>query len=58
MRWQMSKLLAFVGSTIGGYAGWALGARLGGTFTAFMVSIVGTGIGVYYGRRYGKELEA
>ena len=54
----MGKLLAFVGSTIGGYAGWALGARVGGTFTAFVVSMIGTGLGLYYGRRYGKELEA
>jgi uncharacterized membrane protein YeaQ/YmgE (transglycosylase-associated protein family) len=53
----MGKLLAFVGSTIGGYVGWALGARMGGTFTAFVVSIVGTGVGVYYARRFGRELE-
>jgi hypothetical protein len=54
----MGKLLAFVGSTIGGYAGWAIGARVGGTFTAFVVSMIGTGLGLYYGRRYGRELEA
>jgi len=53
----MGKLLAFVGATAGGYAGWALGA-LTGTFSAFVVSIIGTGIGVYYGRRIGRELEA
>lgn len=55
--WQMGKSLAFAGATIGGYAGWALGARAG-TFTAFVVSIVGTAIGVYYGRKFGRELEA
>ena len=53
----MGKLLAFVGATAGGYAGWALGALVG-TFSAFAVSIVGTAIGVYYGRRIGRELEA
>jgi hypothetical protein len=52
----MTKLLAFIGATIGGYAGWAVGA-LAGTFTAFVVSIVGTAAGVYYGRKIGKHYE-
>ncbi|MBK8006950.1 MAG: hypothetical protein IPK12_24630 [Gemmatimonadetes bacterium] len=52
----MGKLLGFVGATIGGYAGWALGARVG-TMTAFMVSMVGTGAGIYYGRKLGREYE-
>ena len=34
----------------GSYAGWYLGARVGFT-TAFMVSMVGLGIGLYYGRK-------
>jgi hypothetical protein len=50
----MGKLFAFVGSTIGGYAGWALGAPVGFT-TAFMVSMVGTGIGLYYGRKIARN---
>jgi hypothetical protein len=50
----MRKLVAFIGSTIGGYAGWALGATVGLT-TAFMVSMVGTGIGIYYGRLIAKN---
>ena len=54
---HMGKLLAFVGATAGGYAGWALGA-LAGTFAAFVVSIVGTAVGVYYGRRIAQGLEA
>jgi hypothetical protein len=53
----MVKMLAFAGATAGGWAGWALGA-LAGTFTAFVVSIVGTAIGVYYGRRIARGLEA
>jgi hypothetical protein len=52
----MNKMLAFIGATIGGYVGWGLGARVG-IVTAFMVSMVGTGIGIYYGRRVGRELE-
>jgi hypothetical protein len=46
----MGKLGAFVGSTIGSYAGWYAAARFGFT-TAFMVSMVGTGFGMYYGRK-------
>ena len=46
----MTKLLGFVGATIGGYLGWAVGAPVG-VFTAFAVSMVGTGVGMYYGRR-------
>lgn len=46
----MGKVFSFIGATIGGYAGWAIGAPVGFT-TAFMISMVGTGIGIYYGRR-------
>jgi hypothetical protein len=52
----MTKLLALVGSTIGGYAGWALGAPIG-IFTAFAISMLGTGVGLYYGRRIGRHYE-
>ena len=45
----MSKLLTFLGATVGGAIGWWLGARVG-TMTAFMVSTVGTGVGIYAGR--------
>ena len=51
---DMGKLFAFIGSTIGGYAGWALGATVGLT-TAVMVSMVGTGVGIYYGRRIARN---
>ena len=53
----MGKLLAFVGATAGGYTGWALGALVG-TFAAFVVSMVGTAVGVYYARRIAQGLEA
>ena len=46
----MSKLFSSLGSTILGYAGWFIGARIGMT-TAFIVSMVGTGVGIYYGRK-------
>ncbi len=53
----MSKLFSFLGATIGGYAGWFLGARIGFT-TAFMLSMVGTGVGIYYGRRIARNYGA
>jgi hypothetical protein len=53
----MSKLFSFLGATIGGYAGWFLGARIGIT-TAFMLSMVGTGIGIYYGRLLARNYGA
>jgi hypothetical protein len=52
----VSKILGFVGATIGSYAGWALGAHLGLT-TAFMLSMVGTGAGVYAGRRFAQRYQ-
>ena len=39
-----------LGATVGGAIGWWLGARVG-IMTAFIVSMLGTGIGVYAGRR-------
>ena len=51
----MTKLLGFIGATIGGYAGWALGA-LAGPFAAFIVSMIGTGFGMYWGRRLAQNL--
>jgi hypothetical protein len=50
----MGKLFAFIGATIGSYAGWFLGAKVGFT-TAFMLSMVGTGFGMYYGRQIAKN---
>ena len=46
----MSKLFAFIGATIGGWLGWWAGAQIG-IMTAFILSMVGTGFGIYYGRR-------
>lgn len=46
----MSKLLMWLGASLGGAIGWWLGARVG-TMTAFVVSMVGTGVGIYAGRR-------
>ena len=46
----VSKIIAIVGSMVGGYAGRWAGAFVG-VMTAFFLSVVGTGLGVYAGRR-------
>jgi hypothetical protein len=51
----VSKLLALVGATVVGWLGWWLGAYVG-TVTAFVLSMVGTGIGIYAGRRLAQHL--
>lgn len=52
----MSKLLMLVGSTGGSYAGWWLGGHVG-LMTAFVVSMIGTGVGLYGGRRLAERYE-
>ena len=51
----MNRLLNFLGMTIGGWIGWAIGAPVS-IFTAFMVSAVGTGVGLYAAQRLAKRL--
>ncbi len=46
----MRKMFGLIGATAGGWVGWALGAGIS-LFTAFMLSMVGTGIGLYVGYR-------
>ena len=53
----MVKLFSFIGATVGGYAGWFIGAKVGFT-TAFMLSMVGTGVGIYYGRLIARNYGA
>jgi hypothetical protein len=53
---DVTKLLGFVGATVGSAIGWWIGARVG-MMTAFMLSTVGTGIGIYFGRRIGRDFE-
>jgi hypothetical protein len=46
----MQKLLGFVGASVIGSVGWWAGARVG-VMTGFFLSMVGTGVGLYAGRR-------
>lgn len=46
----MIRFLGFLGATAGGALGWWAGAPVG-FMTAFMLSTVGTGVGMYAGRK-------
>jgi hypothetical protein len=52
----MTKLLGFIGATLGSSVGWWLGAKVG-IMTAVSLSGVGTGIGIYFGRRAAAHYE-
>jgi hypothetical protein len=55
----MTKLCIFVGTTLGGYAGWALADGLGlGFGWAFVVSGIGSIAGVYAGWKLAQKLES
>jgi len=54
---RMTKLLGFIGSSVGGAIGWAAGAGLG-TMTAFVLCVIGTAVGLYGGRRAARAIEA
>jgi len=49
----MSKMFTILGATAGGYLGWWLG-DLHDMMAAFLISMIGTGIGMYYGTKFGK----
>ena len=51
----MRGFLNLVGMTVGGWIGWQLGALVS-VFTAFVVSTVGTGLGLYAAQRVMKRL--
>ena len=52
----MRKLLGVIGATVGGYAGWYVGAVVG-IMTAFTLSMVGTGVGMYIAYRAAQNYE-
>jgi hypothetical protein len=52
----MKKMMVFIGTTIGGYAGWYLG-NLVGFMTAFALSMVGTGVGMYLAIKTARNYE-
>ncbi len=51
----MKGLLQLIGMTLGGWLGWELGLLVS-IFTAFVVGMVGTGLGLYASQRVLKRL--
>ena len=51
----MKRLLDLMGLTIGGWLGWMIGAWIS-FFAAFIVSVIGTGLGLYAARRLTRSL--
>lgn len=43
--------MVFFATTLGGWLGWWIGDKVG-LMTAFLLSMVGTGLGLYLGRRF------
>lgn len=50
----MKRLAAFLGMSIGGWIGWMIGALVS-IFTAFILSVVGTGVGLYVAKRFASQ---
>jgi hypothetical protein len=50
----METLFGFLGATILGAIGWWVGDRVG-LMTAFILSTIATGIGLYAGRRIARD---
>ena len=50
----METLFGFLGATILGAIGWWIGDRVG-MMTAFILSTIATGIGLYAGRRIARD---
>jgi uncharacterized membrane protein YeaQ/YmgE (transglycosylase-associated protein family) len=46
----MKRLLDVIGMTVGGWLGWMAGEWVS-FFTAFIVGVIGTGVGLYVTRR-------
>ena len=52
----MKHLFPLMTAFIAGAVGWALGKAVEGRFTATLLSMLGSALGFYYGRRYIKEI--
>ncbi|MDA1081664.1 MAG: hypothetical protein O2973_08290 [Gemmatimonadetes bacterium] len=52
----MKKLFVFIATTVGSSLDWWLGAKIG-IMTGFVLMIVGTGFGIWYGVRLARRYE-
>ena len=53
---MLTKLSSFICATVLGSIGWWLGERFG-FVTAFVLSMIGTGFGMYYGVKLARHYE-
>lgn len=51
----MRRLLDLMAMSAGGWIGWVAGATIS-IFTAYVVSVIGSGLGLYASRRITKQL--
>jgi hypothetical protein len=51
----MLKAIPYVAASFGAWAGWAVG-RQAGLFAAYMLAIIGIGVGIYLGRQLVKRI--
>ena len=51
----MNRLFNLLGMTIGGWIGWEIGALVS-FFTAFIIGMIGTGLGLFAAQRATKRL--
>ncbi len=49
----MRRLLDLIGMSLGGWLGWVAGASLS-LFIAFILGVIGTGLGLYAAHRFGR----
>ena len=52
----MTKVIIFITATVTGAIGWWIGDTVG-IMTAFIVSTVFSGVGIYYGRKLAQRFE-
>lgn len=51
----MKGFLSFCGMSAGGWLGWFVGAQVS-FFTTFIVSVVGSGVGLYLSQKWLRQL--
>ncbi len=51
----MTRLVVAVSTFVLSSVGWYVGSQFGGVFSAFVVSMVGTGAGIYFGKQLAER---
>jgi hypothetical protein len=51
----MSWILTLAATALGGWIGWALGEHFG-VFTAYLLSVVGSAVALFWTRRFTRNL--